>query len=242
MLLDSNDSSITNPTYNISYTICVLLQPCQNNGTCYLAKDNQHYNCSCPFGWSGVHCEIERIDLTSIPTSSPIQSMKGFLHNPFHDIDSLLDCSITIVELVPLALSSAIPWKFRKNKNLHISSEVELVCDSSASISTKWTILHYPNESLLTSQTNLFIPAHTLSYGLYKIELTAMILNFPSIFSSSSVYVEITPSTIDINLLALDTSMIRHDYREDLHLDPGQFSFDMTAEIYYKQVSDHGKE
>ena len=151
-----------------------------------------------------------------------------------------LDCSVTIVELVPLALSSSIPWKFRQNKNLHISSEVELVCDSSTSIATKWRILNYPNGSelngsLLTSQTNLFIPAHTLSYGLYKIELTAMILDIPTISSSSSVYIEIIPSTIDINLIALDTSMIRHDYREDLQLDPGHFSFDMSAEIYNKE-------
>lgn len=158
-----------------------------------------------------------------------------------------LDCSVSIVELVPLALSSAIPWTFRKNKNLHISSEVELVCHPSTSIATKWRIFNYPNGSelngsLLTSQTNLFIPAHTLYYGLYKIELTAIILDIPSISSSSSVYIEIIPSTIDINLILWDTSMIRHDHREDLQLNPGQFSFDMSAEIYTREVGDHLKE
>ncbi|UJR19401.1 hypothetical protein I4U23_022531 [Adineta vaga] len=41
-------------------TICDIQSPCLNNGTCHNLNNNQDYNCSCPFGYFGKQCEIDR--------------------------------------------------------------------------------------------------------------------------------------------------------------------------------------
>lgn len=102
-----------------------------------------------------------------------------------------------------------------------------------------WTITNTLNGNLIInrSEEDLIIPGETLSDGLYKIDLTVMITHFPSMKSSSSLYIEISRSTIDVNMLALDTSTIRHHYQNDLQLDPGQFSFDRHGNLYNPRVS-----
>lgn len=136
-----------------------------------------------------------------------------------------------------------MPWKFRRNENLYISSEIEVACSQSVPIITEWTIVNYLNENELNqsvemSQPDLFIPAQTLSYGLYKVELTVAMMDDPSVNSSSVLYIEISRSTIDVSLIAFDTSMIRHDYRDDLVLDPGRFSFDRNGVMSNEEVGD----
>ncbi|CAF2929625.1 unnamed protein product [Rotaria sp. Silwood2] len=45
---------------NISSTLCDVLKPCQNNGTCINIQSNiPSYSCSCPFGFTGIHCEFD---------------------------------------------------------------------------------------------------------------------------------------------------------------------------------------
>jgi hypothetical protein len=54
------DSTI-GPKCNISNTPCDVTQPCQNNGICY--NNNtiaRGYTCSCPRGFDGVQCQIDR--------------------------------------------------------------------------------------------------------------------------------------------------------------------------------------
>lgn len=149
---------------------------------------------------------------------------------------------IPLIKLVPTASFPSLAWKFRPNENLYISSHIEIDCIQSVLVKHKWTITnvlngYVINQSINLSQEDLIIPAQTLSDGLYQIDLTVVITDFPSLQSSSSVYVEISRSTIDVNMLAFDASAIRHPYQQDLRLDPGQFSFDLTGNIYNPTVS-----
>ncbi|CAF0831536.1 unnamed protein product [Adineta ricciae] len=45
---------------NTSGTICHMQRPCLNNGTCTDLNNNQNYHCSCPLGFFGKRCEIDR--------------------------------------------------------------------------------------------------------------------------------------------------------------------------------------
>ncbi len=134
--------------------------------------------------------------------------------------------------------------KFRRDQNIYISSKIEINCTQSLSITTQWIIRNRSNQTELlrpieTSQKDLFIPSQTLSYDLYQLELTVSMTDFPSLSSSSSVYIEITRLTINMNLISFDAWMIMHDYREDLVLNPGQYSFDLNRIPFRKDVCDH---
>jgi hypothetical protein len=62
-------------------------------------------------------------------------------------------------------------------------------------------------------------------------------VKFPSLASSSSVYVRITPSGITANLVLLGTSFITTGYEQDLVLDPGKHSVDNDRKTFNASVS-----
>lgn len=107
---------------------------------------------------------------------------------------------------------------------------------------TKWTIFNESdgtelNYSIHTSQKDLFIPALMLSHGRYQLELVVTIIGFPPVQSSSSVYIDTSPTTIHVHLIELDTFIHRHDYREDLLFDPGKYSLDTHGITFQPEVS-----
>lgn len=57
--------SISCPTgFKMSGTQCVnenecLWSPCQNGGFCYDMNPPRKYECKCPFGYTGMNCELE---------------------------------------------------------------------------------------------------------------------------------------------------------------------------------------
>ena len=134
---------------------------------------------------------------------------------------------------------------FRRNQNIYISSNIEIDCVQSLSLTTDWSILHCSftceNQtellrSIERTQKDIFIPARTLEDGLYQLQLTATMTDYPSLSSSSSVYIQITRSTISINLISFNALVITHDNREDLILDPGQHSFDLNRITFNEDV------
>ena len=137
-----------------------------------------------------------------------------------------------------------MPWKFRSNEDLSLTSRIEINCAQSILLKTKWTIINYVNGTELnlsveTADEDLIIPAETLFNGLYKIELVVRIIDSPSIVqSSSAVYVEMSRSTIDVKMTASSNLIVRHNYREDLLLDPGHFSFDRNRMIYNEEANE----
>ena len=136
-----------------------------------------------------------------------------------------------------------MPWRFRRHEHLYITSNIELICNYSSSVTSKWTIYNHSdgnrlNYSLNTSEKDLFIPSQTLSSGLYKFELTITVTNDPSVQSSVSVYIDISETTIHVQLIEMNTLILQHDYQEDLLFDPGQFSLDMNRVMNKQEVSD----
>jgi hypothetical protein len=84
---------------------------------------------------------------------------------------------------------------------------------------------------------DLFIPARTLSIGLYELQLTVTIIDIPQLTSSSSVYIEIIQPIIITNLVLYDSPMIKHDYQQNLLLNPGEFSIDLNGLTFNTNVS-----
>ena len=98
--------------------------------------------------------------------------------------------------------------------------------------STKITL----DQSIATTFSELFIPARTLSVGLYQLTLTVTMKQSSQLTSSSSVYVRIIPSGIQVNLVQLATSMITRGYAQNLTLNPGAFSIDFDGNIFNTSV------
>lgn len=134
-----------------------------------------------------------------------------------------------------------MPWRFRRHENLYITSNIKTICPNSSSISFEWIVSNSSDGNRLnnTSNNHLFIPSETLPSGLYKIELTVIILtDYPSFPSSASVYIDISESTIHVQLIEMNILILRHDYREDLRFNPGQFSSDMNRVMNKPEVSE----
>ena len=138
--------------------------------------------------------------------------------------------------------------QFRRNQDFYVSSNIQINCNKSLSIINKWTIYNCTSICLYeivldptvieTRLSELYIPSRTLVYGIYELKLTVTMANFPSLTSSSSVYVQITPAGITANLVQLGTSMITCGNQQDLKLDPGTFSVDLNGYTFNASVSD----
>jgi len=88
-----------------------------------------------------------------------------------------------------------------------------------------------------TTLGEIYIPARSLAFGLYELQLTVTMSKYPSLRTLSSVYVQITPSGITANLVLLGTSMITSGHEQDLKLDPGTHSIDLDANSFGSNVS-----
>lgn len=62
-------------------------------------------------------------------------------------------------------------------------------------------------------------------------------MDFPLLTTSVVTYINIVPSDIAANLVLFGTSMITHDYRKNLKLDPGVFSIDPDEDVFDSTVS-----
>lgn len=58
-----------------------------------------------------------------------------------------------------------------------------------------------------------------------------------NVTSSSSTYVQITPTSITVNIIQHGTSMITRGYDQNLTFDPGTFSIDPDGNTFNATVS-----
>jgi hypothetical protein len=151
-----------------------------------------------------------------------------------------------VIELIPSSSSFSKPLKFRQNQNIYISSNIDLNCPQSSLITTSWIILNRSsicsnqnefNQSIQIQEKDLFLLAQTLSNGFYQLKLTVTMVDYPTLISTSSVYIEIISSTMIPNLILFNTLMITHDDHEDLVFNPGKYSIDPNTIIFNKDVN-----
>jgi hypothetical protein len=150
------------------------------------------------------------------------------------------------VTLIPGGSTLSSPIEFRRSQDFYIISIIEFNCNNSFSIANQWTIKNCTSicsnqiqlgQTILTTFSELDIPARTLPYGLYELTLVVTMINFPSLKTSSSIYVEITPSGITANLIQYGTSMVTSGNQQDLKLDPGTYSVDPDENVFNASVS-----
>ena len=157
-----------------------------------------------------------------------------------------LGCFAPIIILIPGGSTLGSPIQFRRNQDSFISSSVQLKCNNSLATNTKWTIKNCTSsncsfqiqldQSVITTFSELFIPARTLPIGIYELTLTVTMITSPNLTSSSSAYIQITSSGIIVNLLQFGASMITRGYQQNLTIDPGSFSVDLDGNVFNASV------
>ncbi|CAF1144423.1 unnamed protein product [Adineta ricciae] len=161
--------------------------------------------------------------------------VQKFLKNDFIPTRSNQDCLSPTVKLITESHSSIAPLQYRHSQDFYILSMIKLNCNRSHSISKKWTIRNMTannnseilfDEKLITTNNDLYIPSNTLSYGVYQLKSIVLMTDYPSLFGTASVYVQINPSSIIANLLPLGTSTITVGYQQNLIFNPGNYSID----------------
>ncbi|CAF1234712.1 unnamed protein product [Adineta steineri] len=119
---------------------------------------------------------------------------------------------------------------------------IEFNCNGSLSTTAKWTVKNCTtilcsyqiqlNSKIVTTSSELYIPAKTLDYGLYELTLTVAMANLPNLKASSAAYVGITASGITANLVQFGTSMITRGSQQDLDFNPGSYSVDPDEDTF----------
>ncbi|CAF1149550.1 unnamed protein product [Adineta ricciae] len=153
---------------------------------------------------------------------------------------SILPCSLPMIVLIPTSSAASSPIQFRRSEDISIVSIITSTCNNSLSLTTQWTIRKciitciyqiQLNSSIGTTFSEIYIPKQTLPYGVYQLILTVTLMNTSS-SSSSTVYIEVVPSDITVNLISYGTSMITQGYNQDIQFDPGQYSIDPDEKIF----------
>ncbi|UJR18151.1 hypothetical protein I4U23_005051 [Adineta vaga] len=122
------------------------------------------------------------------------------------------------------------------------TTPVQLQVSTRESSSTQQQSLRMITSTFIISQgkfinkdnafTELYIPARTLPYGLYEVNLIVTMIDYPSLKTSQSVYIRIIPSNPTAKLLPLGTSMIIKGYERNLTFDPGTYSMNSDNNVF----------
>ncbi|CAF5028972.1 unnamed protein product, partial [Rotaria sp. Silwood1] len=152
-----------------------------------------------------------------------------------------LGCFSPIITLSPSNSSLTSPLQYRQSEDFSISSYIQLNCNSSLSIITKWIIStcistcsfpSYLGQTIKTHLSEIFIPARTFNYGIYKLTLTVTMSIASYLTSSISAYVKIILSNLTVNIIQFGTSMITQGYQQDLILDPEKYSINPDTNTF----------
>ncbi|CAF1261744.1 unnamed protein product [Adineta steineri] len=151
------------------------------------------------------------------------------------------NCFAPVIFLIPSSSSLISPMQFRRNQDFFISTYIQLKCNNSLATIMKWTVKNCTSaclfrteldQSVVTTASELYIPASTLPIGIYELALTVTMIAAPELTSSVSAYVKITSSGIVANLVPLGTSMVTRGYQQNLTLDPGSYSVDSDGNVF----------
>ncbi|CAF4299150.1 unnamed protein product, partial [Adineta steineri] len=182
--------------------------------------------------------------ILSIQDSTIISSTTSITTSQQSDIHR--SCYAPTITLIPSQSSLASPLQFRRSQDFSISSIIGFNCNGSLARETQWIIKNCTsfsclsqiqlNEKVITTLSEFYAPAKTFAYGIYELTLTVTMTKSPSLKSSSSAYVRITPTGITPNLVELGTSMVTRGHQQNLLLDPGTFSVDPDENSFNASV------
>lgn len=150
-----------------------------------------------------------------------------------------LACQAPLITLIPSTSTLSSPIQFRRSQDFYISSMIQINCNQSLAMNMQWSVINCSSSictntvslgsSIATTFNELYVPARTLPFGIYQLRFTVAMMAVPSLSSSMSAFVRITPSGITANLVLLGTSMITSGHEKDLQLNPGLFSVDLDG-------------
>jgi hypothetical protein len=157
------------------------------------------------------------------------------------------DCSAPIISLSP---NNPLPNQqllVQRSQAFSIGSSLQFSCFASLATILQWTIqactprctVDAQLEQSVTTLTlaEILIPARTLRYGIYQMNLTVTMYASSQLVSSATTYIQIVPSPITINLIQFGVSIIIQKQQQMLTLDPGTFSVDPDATYFNSSVS-----
>ena len=138
------------------------------------------------------------------------------------------------------------PIQLQRNKDISIVSIIQFHCNDSLSMNIQWTInsclsncsSKIPiNSTVITTFSELYIPSQTLDCGIYELKLTVTMLISSNLRSTVSAFIKIIPSDIIVNLVQSESSMISIGYNQNLTLNPGIYSIDLSGYEFNASVS-----
>ena len=150
----------------------------------------------------------------------------------------IADCLSPQVKLIPESNTLETAYQYRRSQDFYILSTIKFQCNKSLSTKKIWKIRNYSSignleidfdKKLLKSSSELYIPSNTFPYGIYELELTVKMIEDESLVDSSSVYVQINPSGVTVNLVPLGTSIVTVGHQQILTLNPGSYSIDLDG-------------
>lgn len=155
--------------------------------------------------------------------------------------------------LIPQAISVTFPIQIRRSQDFYFDSIVKFNCQNYSSKTMKWTLMKCSQfvchsaidlePSILTTFTDLYLPAGTLALGVYELRLTVTMENVLNLTIFASNFIHIISSGSVANLVLLGTSMITIARQQNIQLNPGLYSanldmspFNASVSIVYKLV------
>ncbi|CAF4144587.1 unnamed protein product, partial [Adineta steineri] len=179
--------------------------------------------------------------LSTVATSTSLPTIYTTM-NLYNTTSTKGNCYYPRVTLIPGSSTLSSPIQFQRSQDFTIVSLIEFICNQKLSMITKWIIKNCTtiicsnsiqlNPIINTKFSELYIPSKTLPYGTYQLELTVTMSSSLHYSTSSFVYVQIVSSNIIANLVQFGTSMITNGYKQDLLLDPGNYSVDPSESIF----------
>ena len=134
------------------------------------------------------------------------------------------------------------PLQYSYSQDFSICSYIQMNCNSTSNTTISWSIMNCTSScssiaishaDIVTTLSELRIPEKTLAFGTYELRLTVVLTTTTLVLQSTvSTFVQINPSTTNVNMLRFGTSMIVHGHLKDLILDPGTYSVDPDKNVF----------
>ena len=129
------------------------------------------------------------------------------------------------------------PKQIYRSQILSLSSQTYFKCDTNYSFVYNWTITSVATgfsvdltANPTSTASQLVIPAYTLAYGVYGVQLRANLIanaSYNTFYSTATSYVQILPTGLVVNALQNGVSSQLVGFNQAFVLDPALYSIDL---------------